>query len=387
MPHLRYLGTSHKQDLAVRDNMKCRRLIQSQWYQKLWPIVLTGDQNAKTKFENDKTGFREAMAFNSMTGSRGDRVLLDDPLSVDSGNSDADLLSAELTFTEALPTRVNNDKSAIVVIMQRLNERDTSGLILSRKLDYVHLCLPMEFEPERRCTTRIGFTDPRTFDGELIFPERFPQEQVAGLKKAMGGYAVAGQFQQRPVLREGGLFKRHWFKFVGEVPKRGRVCRAWDLASTVKKANNKPDWTVGLRMWRVGTDYYIDHVARFQETPGVVSANVASYAKTDPRHVKIRLPQDPGQAGKAQAETFIKLLAGYTPIILPVSGDKETRARPAAIQAEAGNVYLVEGDWNETFLDEVCSFPMGAHDDQVDAFSDALNELALGGGYDLAAAL
>jgi hypothetical protein len=148
--HYRYLGTSHKQPLALRDNLKCRRLITSSWYQDRWPIKLTGDQNAKTKFENDSTGFREAMAFNGMTGSRGDRVLLDDPLSVDQGNSAAELLAAEITFTEALPTRVNSEESAIVVIMQRLAEGDTSGLIISRGLGYTALILPMRYEPERR---------------------------------------------------------------------------------------------------------------------------------------------------------------------------------------------------------------------------------------------
>src|SRR6185312_1657638 len=135
------------------------------WYQERWPIVLTGDQNAKTKFENDKTGFREAMAFQSMTGSRGDRIILDDPLSVDQAQSEAELKNAEITFTESLPTRLNSAQSAKIVIMQRLNERDTAGLNLSKQLDYVHVCLPMEFEPSRRCSTKIGFKDPRTKDG------------------------------------------------------------------------------------------------------------------------------------------------------------------------------------------------------------------------------
>ena len=79
----RYLGTAHNQTLAVRDNMKCRRLIQSEWYKSMFAVELTSDQNAKTKFENSKTGFREAMSFTGMTGSRGDRVILDDPLSAD----------------------------------------------------------------------------------------------------------------------------------------------------------------------------------------------------------------------------------------------------------------------------------------------------------------
>jgi len=133
-PEMRYLGTAHKQDLAVRDNLKCRRLIQSQWYQERWPLILTGDQNAKTKFENDKTGFREAMAFGSMTGSRGDRVILDDPHSVDDANSPTKLAADITTFREALPSRVNNDKSATIVIMQRLNEGDVSAVAL--ELDY-----------------------------------------------------------------------------------------------------------------------------------------------------------------------------------------------------------------------------------------------------------
>ena len=134
MPSMRFLSTAHKQDLAIRDNLKCRRLIQSEWYQSRWSITITSDQNSKSKFENDKTGFREAMAFTSMTGSRGDRVTLDDPLSVDDANSEAALAAAESTFREALPTRVNNDDSAIVVIMQRLHEKDTSGIILKEML-------------------------------------------------------------------------------------------------------------------------------------------------------------------------------------------------------------------------------------------------------------
>ena len=212
MPHMRFLSTAHKQDLAVRDNIKCRRLIQSEWYQSRWPILLMGDQNAKTKFENDSTGFREAMAFTSMTGSRGDRITLDDPLSVDDANSDAALIACESTFREALPTRVNNDQSAIVVIMQRLHEKDPSGIILSEKLGYEHLCLPMEYEKARPCRTSIGFTDPRTEEGELLFPERFSAKTVVELKKTLGEMAYAGQMQQRPSPAGGGILKIKHFQ-------------------------------------------------------------------------------------------------------------------------------------------------------------------------------
>lgn len=239
---MRYLGTSHKQDLAVRDSTKCRRLIQSAWYQKRWPIKLVSDQNAKTKFENEATGFREAMAFGSMTGSRGDRVILDDPLSVDDGNSLAALEAAKTTFLESLPTRVNNENSAIVVIMQRLNELDTSGVILDKKLDYVHLMLPMRFEEKRRCTTRIGFRDPRKKEGELLFPERFSEKVVASLEKTMGSYATAGQFQQRPTPRGGGLFKTSHFKLWPAdkpLPAFKYIVQSYDTAFTEDTANDK----------------------------------------------------------------------------------------------------------------------------------------------------
>lgn len=375
----RFISTAHKQDLAVRDNMKCRRLIQSDWYQQLWPITLTSDQNAKTKFENDQTGFREAMAFTSMTGARGDRVILDDPLSADDANSDAALLAAELTFLEALPTRVNNEQSAIVVIMQRLHERDTSGLILSRKLPYVHLMLPMRFEVERRCSTEIGFVDPRTEDGELLFPERFGEGQVAELERTLGSYATAGQLQQRPTPRSGGMFQRGDFEIVDAAPAGGHECRAWDFAASQPKPGRQPDWTVGLRMKRVGGVFYIIDVQRGRWSPADVEKTLKNIASQDGSGVRIRMPQDPGAAGKADAATKIKLLAGYNVKAQPVTGDKATRANPASAQAEAGNVKLVRGEWNEAFLDEVCMFPNGQFDDQVDAFADALNELALGG--------
>jgi len=185
------------------------------------------------------------MAFTSMTGSRGDRVILDDPLSVDQANSDADLRAAELTFTESVPTRISNDKSAIVVIMQRLHERDTSGLIIDRGLGYEHLCLPMRFESDRRCKTSIGFIDPRSNDGELLFPERFSHATVDMLEKTMGSYAAAGQLQQRPAPRDGGMFKRSWFNIVNAIPAGTRFVRGWDLAAT----DGAGDWTVGCENW------------------------------------------------------------------------------------------------------------------------------------------
>ena len=373
LPEKRFLGTAHSQNLAVRDNMKARRLIASDWFQRRWPIALTTDQNAKTKFENEATGFREAMAFTSMTGSRGDRVILDDPISADNANSEAEIESARLTFTETLPTRVNNDQSAIVVIMQRLNEKDTSGVILDLGLDYEHLMIPMRFEKERKCSTGIGWTDPRSDEDELMFPERFPESEVEALEKTLGQYATAGQLQQRPAPRGGGMFKRHWFEIIPAAPAGCQWVRAWDLAAT---KSDKAAFTAGVKMGRTSDGrYVIAHVCRIQGSAAEVERLLVNTASQDGRQVKGSLPQDPGQAGKSQIQYLVKQLAGFTYTASPESGDKETRAEPLAAQAEVGNVMLVKGDWNEAFLSELTTFPVGKFKDQVDAASRAFGEL------------
>lgn len=377
MPEKRFLAAAHKQDLAIRDNVKCRRLIQSEWYQARWPVPLVHDQNQKTKFENLNTGFREAMAFTSMTGARGDRVILDDPLSADDANSEAALLAAELSFLEALPTRINNDQSAIVVIMQRLHERDTSGLILSKGLPYVHLCLPMRFESERRCETAIDFRDPRAVEGELLFPDRFPEEQVKELERTLGSYATAGQLQQRPTPRGGGLFKKSWFSTIKALPVGCRFVRGWDLAAT---EDAEAAATAGVLMAQApdGRFIIVDAV-REQLGPMGVERLMKATAEQDRakhKHVRGSYPQDPGQAGKVQAQHIMRhVLCGFDYHFSPETGDKETRALPLAAQAEAGNVFLLEGAWNQAFLDEIAVFPMGKWKDQVDAASRAFTEL------------
>lgn len=377
-PDLRFIGTAHRQDLAVRDNLKCRRLIKSDWYQKRWPhVVLTEDQDEKKRFENTASGFRAAMPFTSMTGERGDRVLLDDPHSADGANSPAELLNVRTTFKETLPTRVNDDNSAIVVIMQRLNSNDVSGIILEEELGYEHLMLPMRFEKDRRCSTSIGFTDPRTEEGELLAPKRFPEQQVQELERVLGSYGTAGQLQQRPVPREGAMFRRDWFasKFIdaAEIPRGTRWVRHWDLAATKDKTAAR---TAGVRLGITPDgEYIVGHLLTMQEEGPQVKRAIVNTAASDPHGTIVSLPQDPGQAGKVQKRDFAAALAGYTFTIVPETGDKETRAMPFAAQCEAGNVYIVRGPWNDMLLDELCLFPGGKFKDIVDALSGAFGRL------------
>jgi len=377
-PWHRYIGASHEQGLAVRDNRLMRELVTSEWYSSLWPTPLKGDQNEKLYFENDKRGFRQACAVASMTGRRGHTIAWDDPLSPEKGNSETSRETAIRILSETVPTRLNDpEKSAIIIVMQRIHENDPSGYIMSHDLGYEHLLIPMEFEPERRVTTSIGWTDPRTKDGELLDPVRFPPHVVERDKKAMGSYAWAGQMQQRPVPRGGGLFKRSWFGTVKALPTGCRFVRGWDLAAT---EDAEAAATAGCLM-ALAPDgrFIIADMAREQVGPMAVERLMKNTADQDrAKHGQVRgsIPQDPGQAGKAQAQHVIRhVLVGHDYHASPETGDKETRALPLAAQAEAGNVFLLEGAWNEAFLSEAEGFPMGKWKDQIDAASRAFTEL------------
>lgn len=378
-PSMRFIGASHEENLAIRDNVKMRRLIQSPWFQRLWPTKMAGDQNAKTYFENEKTGWRQACPVGSMTGRRGDRVLWDDPHSAEDAHSEAALGEANRIFRETLPTRLNNpEESAIIIVMQRLSTKDVSGLILAEDLGYDHLCLPMEYEGPRKATS-IGFVDPRTTEGELLFPARFSREVVDRDKKVMGVYAVAGQLQQRPSPKKGGEFEIDKIEAVDAIP-AGVVqwARGWDLAAT----EGAGDYTAGPKIGKLADGRFIVvDVVREQYGTAKRDALIKNTANADGMgRVKQSLPQDPGQAGKGQARALVSMLAGHQVVTSPETGDKVVRARPFSSQVNAGNVLMLKAPWNKAFTDELQLFPNGMHDDQVDGASRAFDALLGKGG-------
>ena len=376
-PQVKFIGASYEKGLATRDNRKTRQLIESEWYQTLWSTNLTSDQNEKTFFENEKRGFRQSSAVNSMTGKRGNFVVWDDPLSPKKAGSDVERTEANRTFSEDLPSRlIDPIESVIIVIMQRLHHDDVSGYILAGDYGYEHLMLPMEYEPERKCYTSIGFEDPRIEEGELLFEKRFPREVVDRDKKVMGSYAYAGQMQQRPVPREGGLFKSSDFQYMKAVPAGTVFVRGWDLAATEGGTGAE---SAGVKIGRT-TDgrYIVVDCTSGRYGPAAVRKLVKATAVEDDaggEPCRVSLPKDPGQAGKDQAQQYVSMLAGHIVQATPESGDKVTRAEPFAAQVEAGNVYLIEGDWNKDYVEQLSQFPNGKLKDKVDASSRAFNEV------------
>lgn len=186
---------------------------------------------------------------------------------------------------------------------------------------------------------------------------------------------LMGNWKIRPTA--GLYFKRSYFETIDAAPAGLPAVRSWDLAATEKKDGADPDWTVGLKLSRDGRGtFYVEHVERFQGSPRTVETAISNMAAADGKDVRIRLPQDPGQAGKSQSTYLVGLLAGYTVTAERETGDKVTRAGPASSQAEVGNIKIVRGPWNEAFLSELENFPPSkGHDDQVDALSGAVNTI------------
>lgn len=372
MPEMRFVGTAHEETLAIRDSRRCRDLIKSEWFQKLWPLELSSDLDGKREFGNVRKGIRQARSFTSMTGVRGDRIILDDPISADSANSPAKLEAARIAFTETLPTRVNSDKSAIVVIMQRLNEKDVSGVILEMGLPYVHLCIPMRYEPGHRCSTSIGWTDPRTEEGELMFPERFGEQQVRELEKTLGSYGAAGQLQQRPAPRGGGILKEAWFRYYSVCPKLDFRTIHVDTAQKTAQAN---DYSV-FQCWgrsAVGEAVLIDQIRGKWEAPELLVQARAFWLKhigASPAPLRSMQVED-----KVSGTGLIQTLRREGIPIIPVqrNNDKISRAHDAAPFIESGNVLLpIDAPWLSDLLSEASAFPGGAHDDQLDPMFDAI---------------
>ena len=410
MPYLRYVCAAHKvENLSARDSRRMRQLITSDWYQARWGdrVRLAKDQNEKLNFHNLSGGFRIATAITSLTGIRGDRVIIDDPHSVDSASSEPMREGEVSTFLEAIPTRLTNPlRSAIVVIMQRLHERDISGVIIEKGLGYDHIMLPMRFDPGRAMPTKLGLEDPRQEEGELLFPARFPESVVDRDEKVMGPYATAGQFQQSPEPRGGGIIQRDWWQLWedGAYPPMDFVVASLDTAYTTKQENDPSAMTVwgvftgGTKamatktitrdgMWMdISTSVEREYEQRH---PTVMLMN--AWAERLPLHELVekvaatcrrmrvdKLLIEDKAAGHSVAQE-IRRLYGHedwaVQLVNPGAQDKMARLYSVQHLFAEGMIYAPERQWSEAVINQCATFPRAKHDDLVDTTSMALRHL------------
>lgn len=407
-PAHKYLCASYSGNLSIRDNLKARRLIQSPWYQERWGHLykLSGDQNAKQRFENDKTGYRLATSVGgTATGEGGSRLILDDPHSAQEAQSDVIRESAIEWFDVVWSTRLNDPKrDAMVTIMQRLHEKDISGHILEDIGGWEHLKIPAEWDGVQRRTV-LGPYDPRRKKGELICPERFGEAEVTELKKLLGSYGVAGQLQQDPAPTTGGILKTSAIQLWSAdkpLPQFEYVIQSYDCAFTEKTSGDPTACTV----WAVFThqarrnamliDAWDEHLSYPDLRARAVKDWSTEYGATTVKD-GIRRARKPDRVlveAKASGQSLLQdLRQAKVPAIgyNPGNADKVSRAHQAAPILELGFIWVPESgklrgqavSWAQPFLKQLSKFPVAEHDDYVDTFTQVVLFLKNDGWFEM----
>lgn len=373
-PERRWIFSSYSQRLAIRDSVKCRRIIDSPWYRGLFGDVfqITQDQNEKTKFENDKTGVRMITSVGGgATGEGAEILVCDDPHKASEIYSDTKRERALMWWDEEMSTRENDPaKTAKVIVMQRLHEKDLAGHLVAEK-GYEHLRLPAEFDG-KKVRTSIGWEDPRKAAGELLWPERFDLEFHKRKRIELGARAYAGQFGQEPAPADGTTFRREWWKFWTKLPERfDRVITSWDLSFDV---GNSAAYNVG-QAWGVhqGKRYLIAQIRERLGFTGQVEA-IKKLAATREDFTEHLIEK------KANGAAAIDVLKAKFPNLIAIEprGDKLVRAEAVSPQVEAGSVYLPDpalNPWVEDFIERCTKFPNVEFKDEIDAMSQALTRL------------
>jgi predicted phage terminase large subunit-like protein len=404
-PSLRILGASYGEDLAVRDARKTRDIITSDWYQDRWPHVkLVKGDDQKTKYSLTARGWRMATSVGGRaTGEHPDRKIVDDPHSAKQAASDAERTTGVTWFNSTLSTRGVARGASTVVVMQRLHEQDISGFILDNFTDYEHLCLPMRYEKElAKPKTKLGFVDPRTTEGSLLWPQLFPEEKIKKMETALGEYGTAGQLQQRPAPTGGGILKSKGLQLwpAGkELPEFDFVVQSWDTAYTEATTGDPSALTVWGTAKHEGKqiavllDCFTDNLAYPKLKLKVIEEWGSRYGKDD-RHADTTLVEQ-----KSSGHSIIQdLRQAGIPVRAynPGKADKVVRAHTVAPLIDAQIIYIPEStrepskfvSWARPLIKEMEVFPNGAHDDMVDTLTQALIYLkdagfiASGEGYE-----
>lgn len=404
--HLRYVTFSYAASLTERDNNRFRDLLISHEFQSIWGNRFKLTKVGETRVQNNRTGWKFASSVGGVgTGERGDRIILDDPHNVKEQESEAIRSETVRWFRESMSNRLNNiSKGAIIVIMQRVHEADVSGEILTVGMGYEHLMIPMEWDG-RRYTTSIGWTDPRTEDDDLAWPERFPPDSVDQLKIDLGPYGYPSQYQQVPAPRGGGYLKREWWTAWDEdaakehgvkpdhFPGCDYVIASLDTAYTEKQENDYSAMTVwGIWRDRRGqSKLMLLHAWKERLTlPDLVRKAIEECRK----YKVHRLLIEAKASGISAAQEIRRMLAeenranrlskGFdfgVELINPKGADKVARLVSVTNLFVDGLIYAPgykDGSWREwveMVISECAIFPRGAHDDLVDSLTQALRYL------------
>lgn len=421
MPHVRYVAFSYSSSLTERDNLKFMTLLTSHEYKAMYGDVVEMRKVGEKKVSNAKHGWKLASSVGGVgTGERGDRIILDDPHNVKESESARVRQETIRWFRESMSSRLNDmANGAKVVIMQRVNEEDVSGTITKDMGDWCHLMIQMEFSWDQSTNldtgepyaTNIGWVDPRwrpekeDCEGELAWPERFPEAIIPQMRKDAGPHAWAAQYQQLPAPRGGGIFKTEWWQpgetymVNGKFPPLSYVVASVDGAYTEDKENDPCALTVWgifqdeqgynramlIHAWRKrlafsGPKVPVmpgEHESVWRRRAMQHWGLVEWIADTCKRFQADKLLIEAKASGISAAQSLRNSHGreGWGIELIDPKGDKYARALAVQPSFSQEMIYAPDREWADLVIEEMAVFPKGKYDDLTDTATQAIKHL------------
>ena len=378
-PSAQIICASYAQDLASKHAIDCRSILNSDWYQGLFPTTrLSAQRQAVQEFATIQKGFRLATSVGGvLTGRGADFIIVDDALKPDEALSDTQRASVNQWYDNTLYSRLNNKGTGcIIIIMQRLHEDDLVGHVMEQgKWRVVSLPAIAEQEENHIIQTPFGVRRVQRLVGQALHPGREPLEIIQNLRETLGEYNFAGQYQQAPAPLGGGMVKLGWFKRYtpGEEPAEFElIVQSWDTAN---KATELSDYSVCTTWGLKNKNLYLLDVARWRYEYPELKRAVHDWADAyKPRTILIEDKASGTQLVQELQREGLHGVTRYEPKM-----DKIMRLHSVTSTIESGLVHVpTEAEWLNEYLHELTTFPNGKHDDQADSTSQALDWIKTG---------
>lgn len=372
---LRVITNSYSADLSIEHAVKSRDIVTSDKFRRLFPeIKLRLDKYAKSSYENTLKGARYATSTGgTITGKHAHVIINDDPENPKQALSDTKREEAN-EHTKTLSSRkVNKKNTPTITIMQRLHSEDVTGYLLKKKKDKIkHICLPATLSKYVKPALLKAY-----YVNDLLDPQRLSEEVIEEAKEDLGSRAFAGQYEQTPSEEGGNIIKDEWFgycSFAQFMSMKGHtpIIFFGDTAYTEKQINDPSGFISTCKL--NNTLYIINAITVRKKFPDLVRF-LPLWVSQNMYNNRSSIRIEPKSSGKSVIQTLgeltgLNIVEIKSPMLLE---DKETRLNAASPTVEAGKVILIEGNWNEDFVEEICGFPNKPHDEYVDLISYAID--------------
>lgn len=392
-PDQRVVIVAHTATYAEELSGKAKDIVE-RYGEEFFNVQIDKKSSARSKWsiKGQAEGGVVAIGVGGPFAGRGaDLLIIDDPVK-DAADAKSRLKQENLwDWYQGVSENRIEPRGSIFLTMTRWHPLDLAGRIIRQQQEPID---DPDIEPIPWQIIRFpALADPLLPDclnrkpGEALWPFRYPRERLLQIKASGGSHYFQCLYQQDPVYRSGGIFKREWFQREGFIqsprilPTFSVRLRAWDYAATVGDG----DWTVGsllgkqpFALPRFSKIWVLD-MARFQESPHKRDERVKALAESDGLDCAIRIEQDPGQAGTSQIDDAKLKLYKWEVEGRLATGDKVTRADALCAACERGDVHFIRAPWNRKAIEELCDFDQGMHDDIVDSLSIGYNEIM--GGF------